>query len=67
MRYAEGSIGWREAAGLSDQAQRRHFRRRMRLAGLLHPVMTSPLGLALLEAASLTGLLPYRGLYRLLR
>jgi hypothetical protein len=39
----------------------------MSLAGILHPVMMSPIGLTLLEKASLTGLLPFKSLYHLLR
>ena len=67
MDYAAGRISWEEAAAQSDAAQRRHFRRRMRLASLIHPVMTSRPGLKLLEMAASAHLLPYGALYRLLR
>jgi hypothetical protein len=67
LRFASGHIGWTEASDLCATAQQRHFRRRMSLAGILHPVMMSPIGLTLLEKASLTGLLPFKSLYHLLR
>lgn len=67
MDYAAGRISWEEAAARSDAAQRRHFRRRMRLASMIHPVMTSRPGLKLLEMAASAHLLPYGALYRLLR
>jgi flavin-dependent dehydrogenase len=65
--YAAGRISWVEAAARSDAAQRRHFRRRMSLASMIHPVMTSRPGLKLLEMAASARLLPYGALYRLLR
>ena len=67
MDFATGRISWEEAATRSDAAQRRHFRRRMRLASMIHPVMTSRPGLKLLEMAASAQLLPYGALYRLLR
>ena len=67
LRFASGSIGWTEASNLCATAQQRHFRRRMSLAEILHPVMMSPIGLTLLEKASLTGLPPFKSLYHLLR
>lgn len=67
MDYAAGRISWGEAATRSDAAQRRHFRRRMSLASMIHPVMTSRPGLKLLEMAASAHLLPYGALYRLLR
>jgi menaquinone-9 beta-reductase len=67
MDFAAGRISWEEAATRSDAAQRRHFRRRMRLASMIHPVMTSRPGLKLLEMAASAQLLPYGALYRLLR
>jgi len=67
MDYAAGRISWGEAAVRSDAAQRRHFRRRMSLASLIHPVMTSRPGLKLLEMAASAHLLPYGSIYRLLR
>jgi hypothetical protein len=39
----------------------------MRLASMIHPVMTSRPGLRLLEMAASAHLLPYGALYRLLR
>jgi hypothetical protein len=65
--YAAGRISWEEAAARSDAAQRRHFQRRMSLASMIHPVMTSRPGLKLLEIAASARLLPYGSLYRLLR
>jgi flavin-dependent dehydrogenase len=65
--YAAARISWVEAAARSDAAQRRHFRRRMSLASMIHPVMTSRPGLKLLEMAASARLLPYGALYRLLR
>jgi len=65
--YAAGRISWEEASARSDVAQRRHFRRRMSLASMIHPVMTSRPGLKLLEMAASAQLLPYGALYRLLR
>ena len=67
MDYAAGRISWVEAATRSDAAQRKHFRRRMSLASMIHPVMTSRPGLKLLEMAASARLLPYGALYRLLR
>ena len=67
LRFSSGNIGWTKASDLCNAAQRRHFRRRMSLASILHPVMMSPIGLGLFEKASLTGLLPYKSLYHLLR
>jgi hypothetical protein len=67
MDYAAGRISWVEAAARSDAAQHKHFRRRMRLASMIHPVMTSRPGLKLLEMAASARLLPYGALYRLLR
>ena len=67
MDYAEGKISWDDASARSEAAQRRHFRRRMSLASLIHPVMTSRPGLKLLEVAASARLLPYGALYRLLR
>lgn len=67
MDYAEGKINWGEASARSDASQRSYFRRRMRLASLIHPVMTSRAGLKLLEMAAAARLLPYGALHRLLR
>ncbi len=67
MDYAEGKISWDNASARSAAAQRRHFRRRMSFASLIHPVMTSRSGLKLLEMAASAHLLPYGALYRLLR
>jgi 2-polyprenyl-6-methoxyphenol hydroxylase-like FAD-dependent oxidoreductase len=67
MDYAEGKISWDDASARSAAAQRRHFRRRMRLASMIHPVMTSRPGLKLLEMAASARLIPYGALYRFLR
>jgi hypothetical protein len=67
MDYAAGRISWVEAAARSDAAQHKHFRRRMSLASMIHPVMTRRPGLKLLEMAASAHLLPYGALYRLLR
>lgn len=67
MEYATGRISWAAASARIETAQRRHFRRRMMIASLIHPLMTSRPGLKLLEVAASARLLPYRILYRLLR
>ena len=67
LDYAAGKISWQEAAGGSNAAQQRYFRRRMTLSSWIHPVMTSRAGLTILEMAASARLLPYGLLYRLLR
>lgn len=67
MEFVTGRISWAEASARSTAAQRRHFRRRMMIASLIHPVMTSRSGLKLLEVAASARLLPYGIFYRLLR
>lgn len=67
MDYATGKISWAESSARSEAAQRRSFRRRMRVSSLIHPVMTTRPGLKMLEMAATARLLPYGLLYRLLR
>jgi hypothetical protein len=67
MDYAQGKISWSEASARSTAAQQAHFRRRMTLSSWIHPVMTSRVGLRVLEMTASARLLPYGILYRLLR
>lgn len=65
--YARGKISWPEASGRSRASQKARFRRRMNLSSWIHPVMTSRVGLGILEMTASARLLPYGLLYRLLR
>ena len=64
-QYSQGELGWDEVATLHKKRLDQHFRKRMNLAGLLHPLFFSKMGR---RALSLTApILPYRSLFTHLR
>ncbi len=67
LDYARGRQEWEAVRRGVDARLRRVFFRRMSVAQMMHPVLTSPAGQALFAAAAEKGLIPFRTLYHLVR
>jgi len=67
LDYAEGRIPWTEATMRNRKAASRSFGRRLRVANLLHPVITHPRGARWIRRLGVTRFLPFATLYRTLR
>lgn len=67
LNYADRSCSWDEASRTSSQKQKQQFRRRMAVASLIHPLLTSCAGLGVVRYLASAGLLPYKTLHHLLR
>ncbi len=65
--YSRGEATWEEALRAGGGAQRRRFRRRLRLAALLHPFLLERRRQSLLAALARSGLLPFRAFYAAMR
>jgi flavin-dependent dehydrogenase len=66
LDYAENACSWEEAARISYRKQRLRFRRRMAVASLIHPLLTSTPGVEIMGALLKSGLIPYEKLHHLL-
>lgn len=65
--YATGRSAWDDTVHRVRQRLRRKFRRRVSLASVLHPFLTTPRGQRVLSATFRRGALPFRLCYHLLR
>lgn len=66
-KYARAEIAWSQALAQNEEAARRFFAKRMKLAGLIHPALFSPLGRTGLRLGAKCGLLPFQTMFRQLR
>lgn len=66
-RYAEGEMSWEECRLQYQKEVYNHFRKRMRLAMVLHPLLFKKGGLTFLENAAKMRVLPFDYLFRQLR
>lgn len=67
QEYAQGRISWSEASRKNRHRASLAFRRRLRVANLLHPVVTDARGTKWVRRLGMTRLLPFGMIYRTLR
>ena len=67
MEYAEGRASWNQAISRNRHQASKAFGRRLRVANVLHPVITRARGTLWARRLGLTRLLPFGALYRTLR
>ncbi len=65
--WSRGEQSWQETTRAVRAAVTRNFRRRLTIAGLLHPVLLDPVGKSLLQCLSSARLLPFQPMLSLLR
>lgn len=65
--WSRGEQSWQEAAGTVRAAVTRRFRRRLAVAGLLHPVLLGAGGRSLLKSLASVRLLPFHPMLALIR
>lgn len=65
--WSAGSISWENASRSIQDGMRRKFRRRLQVAGWMHPVLLSSSGRACLRALATARLLPFRTILSLVR
>ncbi len=65
--WAEGVISWQNAVNRARAAVRRKFRRRLTVAGVLHPILLGPGGRSLLQRLSAARCLPFKPMLALVR
>lgn len=67
LAYAEGRSTWRQATERNTALASRIFGRRLRLANLLHPLITRPHGMRWARRFGMARFLPFKMLYHALR
>ncbi len=67
VQFSRGKLSWSNCVELCSQQLQHSFRKRMRLAQSIHPLLLHRPGQEALRLASQTGLLPFRLLFRQLR
>ena len=67
LRYCRGELDWSQSCVLYNQKFQVQFKKRARLAQIIHPVLFSPLGRASLTGLARTNLLPIQTLFTQLR
>lgn len=67
IAYAGGECSWAEAAAESERRLRRLFSKRMGIAQLVHPILTSPRGRRVVAGLARRNWLPFSLLFRGLR
>lgn len=65
--YAGGDRSWQEACAVFDEGAKKRFRRRLGVAGGLHPLLVGGAGQRLLVGMVQLSQLPFQAFYRLLR
>jgi hypothetical protein len=65
--WSAGRLGWDDCRAAIRRGLRHRFARRLRVAGVLHPLLTSAAGRVVVAALGRAGLLPFRMLYLGLR
>lgn len=63
--FSRGRLSWTEAVAKAQEQIRAHFRRRQKVARMVHPFMFSSFGQGALRAAARAGLLPFGLLFHL--
>lgn len=63
--YAKGAINWNEALRTTKKRLHARFKHRLARARLLHPMMYSPRGQAILAKIAQTGLLPFNKMFKM--
>jgi len=67
VSYSRGQSSWQNAANTVRAAVRRKFRRRLAVAGLLHPILFETGGRSLLQSLASARLLPFQPMLSLIR
>lgn len=67
IAWSRDEMEWSDALQGYEAYARRRFRSRMRLSGLMHPFLVSPIGQNVLSALASTKLLPFTPLFHALR
>lgn len=62
--YARGTLSWKQAQNTITQRLHKRFKKRLSRARLIHPIIYSPRGQAVLVKLASTGCLPFGKLFR---
>ncbi|MEX1048842.1 MAG: hypothetical protein WED15_04905 [Akkermansiaceae bacterium] len=67
LDWSRGAVSWQECTHIVRVALRRKFKRRLAVAGLLHPILLSGSGRSLLQSLATARLLPFQPMLALVR
>lgn len=65
--WSRGEISWQETTNIVRAALRRKFKRRLAVAGLLHPVLLGSGGRSMLQSLATARMLPFQPMLSLIR
>lgn len=65
--WSRGETSWQETANIVRATLRRKFKRRLAVAGLLHPVLLGSSGRSILQSLAAARLLPFQPMLSLVR